>query len=183
MIHPVLPHMAYRWSPNQGTRFMPVRLVVVHRPVGSYRSAIKSMCDPKHEASAHLIVREDGREATQLVPWNRKAWACKFYNSMSDNIETPDWVWAGPMTKEKEKVLRVCARVVAFRLHKRKLPAKWAGKSGKGFIRHYDLGGAGGGHTDPTTNPHRWLQFVEMVRQEAERGGFRRTWGYNNFPT
>ena len=154
----------------------------MHRPVGSYHSAIAAMCDSSHEAAAHAIIREDGREATQLVPWDRKAWACVTFNSLSDNIETPDWIWAGTMTDEKLRVMKVCARVVAFRLHKRKLPAKWCGRAGKGFLRHYDLGKAGGGHTDPTEDRHRWLQFVELVRQEAARGNFHPTWGYNDFP-
>ena len=172
----VLPDLKWRWSPSYYRfRFTRVWLVVVHRPVGSYQSAIASMCDPKHEAAGHVIVRDDGKEATQLVPWNCAAWACKAFNRRSDNIETPDWIWTGELTAEKLYVLKVCARIVAFRLHKRKLPARWS--TDKGFCRHYDLGQAGGGHTDPTTDKHRWLQFVELVRQEAERGGFRKTWG------
>lgn len=179
----MLPSLVYRWTPNQSRRFLPVRLVVVHRPVGSYRSAVEVLCQPGHEASAHIVVREDGREATQLVPWQKKAWACVKFNSMSDNIETPDWIWEpGPLTEvrhgvSREFVMRQCARMVAFRLHKRGLPAKWCGRTGKGFLRHYDLGSAGGGHTDPTLDRHRWLQFVEMVRAETARGGFRKTWG------
>lgn len=172
-----LPPLKQRWTPNQGRRLTPVRLVVVHRPVGSYRSAIEVLCDPAHEASAHVVVREDGREATQLVGWGKKAWACVWFNSTSDNIETPDWIWSGELAEPKLQVLKVCARIVAFRLHKRGLPAQWCKPTGKGFLRHYDLGKAGGGHTDPTTDNHRWLQFVELVRQEADRGHFRPHWG------
>ena len=177
MKHPVLPPLRQRWSPNYSRRLLPVRLVVVHRPVGSYKSAIEVLCSPGHEASAHVVVREDGKEATQIVGWGKKAWACVRFNSMSDNIETPDWIWAGDLTREKEDVMRVCARIVAFRLHKRGLPARWARPRERGFLRHYDLGKPGGGHTDPTTDTHRWLQFVEMVRTEAARGGFRKEWG------
>ena len=80
-----------------------MRLVVVHRPVGSYKSAVEVLCSPGHEASAHIVVREDGKEATQLVGWGRKAWACKLFNSPSENVETPDWIWSGPLTPEKEE--------------------------------------------------------------------------------
>lgn len=177
MTRVVLPRLVFRWSPNQSRRLLRVRLVVVHRPVGSYRGAIASMCDRKHEAAAQVIIREDGREATQLVPWNRKAWACRFYNSVSDNIETPDWLWSGAMNDEKEQVMRVCARAVAFRLHKRKLPARSVGALGRGFTSHYRLGKAGGGHTDPTTDPARWAHFARLVVEEHARGGFRKTWG------
>lgn len=175
--HPTLPPLKQRWSPNQSRRITPVRLVVVHRPVGSYHSAITVLCDPNHEASAHVVVREDGREATQLVGWGKKAWACAWFNSASDNIETPDWIWTGPMNAEKERVMQVCARIVAFRLHKRELPARYVHPNGRGFIRHYDLGKIGGGHTDPTTDPTRWEHFVALVEAEAARGHFRPRWG------
>jgi hypothetical protein len=178
----VLPPLKWVASPNQSQRLHPpVRLVVVHRPVGHYAGAIASMCDPTHKAAAHVIVREDGAEATQLVPWGRKAWACASFNSQSDNIETPDLLWTKPLTAETRHVMRVCARVVAFRLHKRRLPstALFGANilSGQGFTRHFDLGIAGGGHTDPTTDMGRWLVFGEMVTEELHRGGFRPTWG------
>lgn len=180
MKHPVLPKLYLRLSPNFSRRVLPVGLVVVHRPVGSYHGSIESMCDRRHEASAHVIVNEYGNEATQLVPWGRKAWACRFYNSRSDNIETPDHIWLDPLDEERLRIMRVCARVVAFRLHKRKAPARWV-RSGfmfrKGVTRHYDLGKAGGGHTDPTTDPHRWEIFLSMVDEELRRGGFRKDWG------
>ena len=155
--------------------------MVVHRPVGSYTGSIEHLCDPASQASAHVIVREDGMEATQLVPWDRKAWACASFNSASDNIETPDLIWTMPPTPEREQVMRICARVVAFRLHKRRLPAAW--RTGAdlldlpGVTRHIDLGRAGGGHTDPTTDLTRWVTFMSMVETELARGGFRSSWG------
>jgi hypothetical protein len=184
----VLPPLRWNASPNQSQRLHPpVRLVVVHRPVGGYAGSIAVMCDPTPEGdprkarSTHAIVREDGAEATQLVAWGRKAWACASFNSQSDNIETPDAIWTQPLTPERHRVMRVCARIVAFRLHKRSLPAQALFGAniltGQGFTRHYDLGIAGGGHTDPTTDMGRWLAFGEMVAEEHARGGFRPTWG------
>lgn len=176
-----LPPLVQHSSPNQSARREPVRLIVVHRPVGSYVGAIEHLCDPATDASCHVIVREDGEEATQLVPWDRKAWACVAFNSTSDNIETPDNIWTQPLTPDLRVVMHTCARIVAFRCHKRGLPARW--RTGqdllnlRGITRHYDLGMAGGGHTDPTTDVARWEEFVLMVEQELARGGFRKTWG------
>jgi N-acetylmuramoyl-L-alanine amidase len=174
--------------PNESARLWdhPVSLVVVHRPVGSYKGSIAAMMNAAHEASAHVIVRDDGARAAQLVAWNRKAWACRIYNSVSDNIETPDWIWTqNQMTGKLERVMQVCARVVAYRLHKRGLPGHWVraselGDAPKGFTRHTDLGALGGGHTDPTLHVPRWNLFASMVREELVRGGFRATWGHGD---
>jgi N-acetylmuramoyl-L-alanine amidase len=170
----VLPPLKFKQSPNCSSRHgQAVHLVVVHDTEGGYEGAIATLCDPKRQASAHVVLREDGKEATQLVPWDEKAWSCVAFNSVSDNIEM-----AGFHDRLGRYELRVAARVVAFRLHKRKLPAKWSrdGKS-PGFCRHYDLGAAGGGHTDPTTNLLYWLRFVALVKYEARRGKFRHSWG------
>lgn len=177
-----LPPLVWRESPNQSRRTESVRLVVVHRPVGSYESAIRTLLDPDRDASYHVIVREDGREATQLVPWDRKAWACVNFNSVSDNVCTPDWIWSRDvLTDEARFAMQTCARVVAFRLHKRELPAEWIRGRDllnlSGFTRHFDLGASGGGHSDPTTDMHRWLTFVGMVSAELNRGRFRAEWG------
>jgi hypothetical protein len=173
----VLPPLRERLSPNRSKRRGQVSLVVVHRPVGSYRGSIDALCDPAHEASAHVILAPGGKEATQLVPWGEKAWACMSFNSVSDNLEIADSAWTG----NDEQALKVAARIVAFRLHKRGLPAKWVRGNrlltDKGFTRHYDLGAIGGGHTDPTTDQKYWLRFCRMVAAELERGGFRDTWG------
>ena len=177
-----LPRLEWRKSPNQSDRRTDVRLVVVHRPVGSYRSAIETLCDPKSQASAHVVVRDDGLDATQLVGWDRKAWACVSFNSASDNIETPDVIWTGSrLNGDQMYVLRVCARIVAFRLHQRGLQSEYISGSALldhgGFTRHADLGKAGGGHSDPTTDLNRWGMFCALVEAELLRGGFRESWG------
>lgn len=176
-----LPHLHWRESPNQSDRHSPVRFVTVHRPVGSYDSAIATLCDPSRQASAHAVIREDGQEATQLVAWQRKAWHCVAFNSQSDGIETPDWIWLQPLDVDVLHVMQICARVVANRLHARGLPATWlrgrALLDGRGFTRHVDLGVAGGAHTDPTTDEHRWRVFVVLVHHELARGGFAHLWG------
>jgi hypothetical protein len=173
--HNPLPPLREQLTPNRSGRSAgPVRLVVVHDTEGGYQGSIAWLCNPAAQASAHVVLREDGREATQLVPWSAKAWACVDYNSASDNLELAGFArWYYTPAQ-----LRRAARIVAYRLHKRGLPARWAkGGQGEGFCRHYDLGAAGGGHADPTTSTVKWLAFVALVKLEARRGHFRQSWG------
>lgn len=174
------------FTPNQSQRLAPVTLIVVHRwgvpAFSSFDGIVNNMMHPDREISAHIVYAgEQGRDkgrAVQLVPWNRKAWACISFNSRSDNIELGDAMWSGLDSKGFARA----ARIVAGRLHYRGLPAVWRhgsalnGSAG-GFTRHYDLGAAGGGHTDPTTNPALWDRFCELVQAEHARGGFRPKWG------
>jgi hypothetical protein len=148
--------------------------VVVHDTEGGYEGSVSWLCNPKAQASAHVVLREDGLEATQLVKWGEKAWSCVAFNSVSDNLELAGFASKGYSRSQ----LRRAARIVAFRLHKRGLPANWVrnGK-GRGFCRHYDLGLPGGGHTDPTTSLTKWLAFVALVKFEYRRGHFRPDWG------
>jgi hypothetical protein len=179
--------LTWKESPNQSARRGPVSLVVVHRwgvrPVPDatrvYKGVVAHLCNPKTQASAH-IVYAGGEEgvATQLVPWGKKAWACAHYNSVSDNLECADDIWAGL----DECGFKVAARIVAFRCHARGIPAVWirgnrliAGKPG--VTRHYDLGAIGGGHTDPTTDDSLWKDFMRLVYLEVKRGNFRPVWG------
>lgn len=179
----VLPPLVQAPSPNQSPRLHGATVVglVVHRPVGSYAGAIATMRDPKHEAAAHAIVRDDGRQATQLVPWNRKAWHAAAFNSYTIGVETPDAVWLEQVGRPSY-AKRVCARVFAYLAHKHAIPARAvtgadliAGK--RGLVRHLDLGAMGGGHTDPTSREDVWHEFVELVAHELDRGGFRPSWG------
>jgi hypothetical protein len=114
-------------------------------------------------------------EATQLVKWDDKAWACEAFNAFSDNIEFSDEMWVG----DDQHGLAVAARIVAFRCHVRGIPAVWTRDpmNKPGVTRHYDLGAVGGGHTDPTTDTAVWTHFVRMVKAELDRGGFRPVWG------
>lgn len=173
---PVLPPLTQHPSPNRSSRHGErVHLIVCHRPVGSYAGSIQTLCDPASEASAHIITKTGGLEATQLVPWGEKAWACKAFNAFSDNLELSDEMWTG----DDPHGLAVAARIVAYRCHARKLPAVWTRDplNTPGICRHFDLGIAGGGHTDPTTSTPIWLNFMGMVRDQLTRGGFRPTWG------
>lgn len=174
-----LPKLVLDYSPNQSARDgEKVSLVVVHDTEGSYGGSVAWLKNPQSQASAHVILDEAGDEATQLVSWSRKAWACVAYNSISDNIEI-----SGQSKKGySDPQLRRAARIVAFRLHKRGLPPnhvkpKHPGDGSKGFTYHSDLGEAGGGHTDPGFSKIRSLWFDLRVKYEYKRAGFRNVWG------
>lgn len=174
-----LPPLKLDYSPNQSPRGdNKVTLVVVHDTEGDYGGAISWLKEPQAKASAHVVLREDGDEATQLVSWGHKAWSCVDYNSITDNIEI-----AGHAAKGyPDHQLRRAARIVAFRLKKRGLPPnhvkpKHPGDGSRGFTYHSDLGEKGGGHTDPGFSKIRSLWFDLRVKFEYARGQFRNEWG------
>lgn len=171
-----LPPLALKVSPNRSKRNGKVDLFVVHDTEGGYEGSVSWLCNPKAEASAHVILSEDGSEATQIVPWESKAWACAAFNGRSENLEL-----AGFASKPyKESQLRVAARITAFRLTKRGLKPRHVNPSkGQygGFCYHSDLGVPGGGHHDPGFSPAQRKFFEACVKAEFKRGGFRPYWG------
>src|SRR5688500_10847145 len=67
----VLPTLKYDPSPIQSPRVHgpeSVRLIVVHTPEGAYAPMVRYRCRPSAQVSYHLLLREDGLEATQLLP-------------------------------------------------------------------------------------------------------------------
>ena len=171
----VLPPLKWKASPNESSRGRTkISLVVVHDTEGGYDGAVSWFANSHSEVSAHIVLKEDGSQATQMVEYARKAWHAQDFNSCSIGLEMAGFAKKGYGPAE----WAVAARIVAFLLHKNGLPARWAkGGGGKGFCRHYDLGRAGGGHYDPTTDDAVWAKFVHQVEDELKRGGFRATWG------
>lgn len=153
---------------------MPVTMIVLHSTEGAYAGAVDWLCNPQAQASAHLVLQEDGGEATQLVPYGDKAWHVAAYNPFSIGLEC-----AGFAGKLPAGQLRVAARIVAFLLHKHQLPARYIGGrvTRKGWSLHQALGVQGGGHHDPGFTLWRRLWFGALVRYEKVRGGFRAEWG------
>lgn len=165
-----LPPLEWRESPNQSQRLFPddVELIIVHTPEGSYPTMLNFLCRESSQVSYHLLLREDGEEATQLVAWSRKAWHAKVHNSRSEGISAAGY--AADFDPNSEQAKRL-ARIVAFRLHKRGLPARWSTR--RGFCRHADLQSD---RRDPC-NRTKWIRFVARVKYEKARGRFRETWG------
>jgi hypothetical protein len=176
----LLPKLAWMESPNQSERSPGIvpYLIVAHRPVGNYHGSAGWVCNPKAQASAHILTEGNGTgvdEATQLVPWDKKAWACASFNSASYNIEVDDNAWDGT----DPGALRVAARIFGFICTKTGIPPVQSKNPLRdpGIVRHVDLGRAGGGHSDPKTDIAAWRKFLKMVAAEVEKGGYRQTWG------
>jgi N-acetyl-anhydromuramyl-L-alanine amidase AmpD len=175
--------LPYKRSPNQSARLHGIRpyLLVLHRPVGKYGPSIDWLRNPRARASAHIITEGNNTGvdvATQLVPWGRKAWTQGSFNSASYGIEVDDDAWDG----DDLGAAFTAARIIAFLSTRTRIPCEWP-SNGRyphqkpGIYRHYDLGVAGGGHTDPTTDLAYWRWFVRQCQREKDRGRFRSSWG------
>jgi len=170
-----LPSLDWVESPNVSDRLHGIApfLVVVHRPVGSFSGALRTLTTKGTDVSAHVLTEH--KSATQLVPWHRKAWTCKSFNSVSYNIEADDNAWDG----SDWDAFFTAAHIAAWLCHKTGIPPVWSRDptNKPGVTRHLDLGVAGGGHTDPTSNLTIWKNFVKQVAHDVEHTGWRRTWG------
>lgn len=171
----ILPPLEQRKSPNKSSRngVRPV-LIVWHETAGSYAGSCSWLCNPAAEASAHIVVREDGLEATQLVKLADKAWHAASFNSMSIGIEHANVTSKGYSTEQQ---LKVSARIFGWLCLNYKIPPRWS-RTGQdpGVCRHLDLGLAGGGHTQCGPSDSTWLRFLDMLHAELERGGYRKDW-------
>jgi hypothetical protein len=186
----ILPPLKRRSSPNQSSRYgAPIIGVVMHDTESSYGSAINWLCTPTYynadgsvrsgpDASAHVVVREDGNEATQLVPWMRKAWHAMAANQHFIGVEM-----AGYLNREGSDEWHSAARIAGYLCTSFGIPPVWnvrhGGAFAPGLVRHRDLGVAGGGHLDPTSSDDIWLRFIFEVQHEVARGGYLPQWGVN----
>jgi N-acetyl-anhydromuramyl-L-alanine amidase AmpD len=169
----VLPPLKRRLSPNVSQRLTPISLVVMHDTEGAYEGACSWLCNPQAQASAHVVLREDGNDATQLVRFAEKAWACEAFNSMSLNLELAGFAAKG----YQDHQLRVAARIVANWCHQYTIPATLSNGLRPGITFHELLGVAGGGHHDPGFSQVQMIWFVALVKSELKRGGFLPHWG------
>jgi len=170
--HP-LPPLVQAPSPNQSSRrgFAPSG-VVVHETEGSYAGAVSWLRNPKAQASAHLVLREDGLQAAQLVPWHMKAWHAENANTYTLGIEL-----AGKTAlPNRDEQLHRAARIVGWWCVTYRIPVHQGDSKGHGgIVRHLDLGWFGGGHHDP--GGFDWPTFLRMVKAEVALGGFRKVYG------
>jgi N-acetyl-anhydromuramyl-L-alanine amidase AmpD len=158
-----LPPLKHTPSPNFSSRGgHKINLIVCHDCESSYAGAIAWFSTTKSQVSAHLVLREDGGEVTQMVAFEDKAWHAVAYNSTSIGLEMAGFAKKGFGDDE----WNAAAAIVAYLLHRFDLPNRWAKHGvGDGFCSHYDLGRAGGGHTDPTTDSAVWTHFCGLVSE------------------
>lgn len=171
----ILPTLKWLPTKNCNSRNAPhISLIVVHDTEGGYQGAIATFLNTHAEVSAHLVLKEDGSECTQMVPYLKKAWSCKAFNSMSLNLEMAGFIAKGYAACEWAEA----AAIVAYLAHRFKIPVQWAKKGqGAGICRHRDLGKAGGGHIDPCDDA-TWMKFMESVQAETAKAQWPATpWG------
>ena len=172
----VLPKLVQAHTPNQSSRHgTRIDLLVWHETAGSYAGSVAWLENPAAQASAHLVIREDGKEATQLVPLAGKAWHAEAYNARSVGVEHANTTAKGYASAVQ---LAVSARIFGWLCLRLGVPPRWARAGvGPGICRHLDLGLAGGGHFNCGVHPEaEWLTFLGMVHAEIIRGEYRKTW-------
>lgn len=157
----LLPQLRQVPSPNYSSRGgAKVTLLVAHDCEGSYAGSLNWFSQPKSKVSAHLVLSENGLEATQMVSFANKAWHACDFNPMSIGIEMAGFAAKGFAAPEWQ----AAANIFAFLLHRYGLPPHWVQNGeGQGFCSHYNLGQAGGGHKDPTTDSGVWDAFCARV--------------------
>jgi hypothetical protein len=169
-------------SPNFSDRLHGIKpyLIVCHRPVGGFEGSLRTLTakSSTNPVSSHILTegRNTGVDvATQLVEWHKKAWAAAAFNSVGYQLEIDDDAWDG----DDLGAAFTAARIVGFLCRRTGIPPTWSKKPlhDAGVIRHYDLGAAGGGHTDPTTDPVMWRWFIRQCQREYDRAGYRKVWG------
>lgn len=169
-----LPPLKFVASPNYSSRGgARVDLVVVHDTEGAYAGAVAWFAMSASQVSAHFVLREDGAEATQMLDLAKNAWHVCAFNRRSVGLEMAGKESAG----FSDACWLASARIVAYLLHHLQIPCRFAeGGVGPGFCRHYDLGQAGGGHDDPTTDAAKWAWFCDLVKAEYARGDLPAIW-------
>jgi hypothetical protein len=158
-----LPSLAWTPSPNYSSRrSQRVRLIVVHDCEGSFAGSVSWFAMAKSQVSAHVVLREDGLSAVQMVAWSAKAWHACDVNSFSEGVEAAGFATKGLGAAEWKGL----AAIVAFRLRANGVPCQvaTAANDWTGFCQHADLGAMGGGHHDITHDGAVWANFVELVR-------------------
>lgn len=170
--HP-LPPLIYLPSPNQSYRLgARVDGIVIHETEGGFTGACSWLRNPRSDASAAAVLREDGLLLAQLVPWGRKAWHAANANRYTLGLELAGFT-ANP---NKPEQLARAERIVAWWCKTFSIPAHQGDARGhRGIVRHRDLGAYGGGHHDP--GGFDWHAFLAGVNKQLRIGGFRTHYG------
>ncbi|HET7046555.1 MAG TPA: N-acetylmuramoyl-L-alanine amidase [Gaiellaceae bacterium] len=161
----VVPSASY--APAMRTR-ADIDRIVVHVGEGSFWGTVKTLRDPRREASAHYVVSQEG-EVVQLVSPRNVAWHSgnRRMNERSIGIEHEGFTYEQGTVTGRE--LDASARLVAY------LAARWGIPVDRKHVIGHDevpdplhrglLGGADH-HTDP--GPFwPWKRYLALVRRYA----------------
>lgn len=165
-------HLVRNRSSRNGVK--PVR-VVIHsteshnRPGRGDVDSIRDYFDnPAAQASSHVVVDMEGHSTT-CVPDEQKAWTQAAFNSTSLSIE---FIGIAAGNEWRVAGLKKGAKFTAYWCKKYDIPVRRVKSPDQsGICGHIDLGGAGGGHSDPGPN-FPWVRFIGMVRYYKVRGWF-----------
>jgi N-acetyl-anhydromuramyl-L-alanine amidase AmpD len=169
----VLPPLVQRHTVNQSSRHgTAITHLVWHATAGAYAPSVEWLCNPDADASAHLVLREDGNEATQLVKFSEKAWHAVGWNSFSVGVEHASH---GQGFASRDQIDR-SQRIFAWLCLHLNIPPVFGLNKPRGLVRHRDLGVAGGGHSDGPTDQVWFHEYLPGVQAEIARGDFRKSW-------
>jgi hypothetical protein len=164
-------------SPNYSPVLIRHDLVVLHMMEGGYAGSIAWLCNPVAKASAHLCLKADGSEVTQLVPLSLKAWAQCAFNGQALSLEIEGFTARGL----SDLTLNAAAQIAAWLCHAYGIPPIWAqGGMGRGVCCHHDLGIGGGGHVDICgVGDTTWTRMMAAIQNAyaALRASVRRHFG------
>jgi N-acetyl-anhydromuramyl-L-alanine amidase AmpD len=167
-----LPTLLWKPSPNFSNR-RGTRVDLLHDCEGGYEGSIEWFAMSRSNVSAHLVVREDGNEATQMVDLADNAWHACAFNQRSVGVEIGGFAsrdFGAPL-------LATAARISAYFCYHLQIPVRHARAGvGPGMVSHHDLGPAGGGHHDPSDDPAFMDAFARMVDDEYRKGHFPDVW-------
>lgn len=146
------------WEPR--TRGAP-RFVVIHATVGSFRSAMSWLCNPRARVSAHYVIDKDGG-IYLLVDEDKVAWHCgrsawaglEGLNAYSIGIELVNRNDGKDPYSEFQ--YETCARLVADICHRWSIPV-----DRQHIVGHYEI--SPGRKTDPR-GFDLWRVVVEASR-------------------
>lgn len=158
----IMPPVVQRPTTNYTPVAIRHDLVIVHRTEGGYAGSVAWLCDPRANASAHLCMKADGSEVSQLVPLQFKAWAQMAFNAKGVSLEIEGFTAQGM----PDVTMQAAAKIVAWLCRAYDIPPTWAqGGQGRGVCQHHDLGAAGGGHVDCFgVGSADWLRFMAAVK-------------------
>ena len=169
----VLPPLVQRKSPNYSSRNgAAITHLVWHSTAGHYAPSVDWLCNPAAQASAHLVLREDGGECTQLVHLELKAWHVATDNPWTVGVEHA----STSATFASGAQLHESARIFGWLCHDLGIPPVFGLGKPKGIVRHRDLGAAGGGHSDGPPDQVWFGEYLPAVQHEVSVGGFRKVW-------
>lgn len=175
-----LPPLTWKSSPNFSSRKgARVDLIVLHSTEGGYGGSVAWFQQSRSAVSAHFVLREDGAEATQMVHLADKAWHACAFNARSIGLECAGFAAKGLADVE----WRAAAAIVGYLLHHLQIPLRFARAGvGPGFCRHFDLGKAGGGHSDPTTSDAVWQRVMALITEEYAKVDAGHVWEHDSAP-